>query len=104
MASDQAHDAYSEVFRPRGAGGCTCRLGEQTTLKHAVKTNKCVISITPVLERYVHITSVTDNLRKGAASQAVQNMNLMFGIDETLGADLSATENSHGPEDIGALS
>ena len=30
-------------------------------------------------------TSVTDNLRKGAASQAVQNMNLMFGFDETMG-------------------
>ena len=60
-------------------------LGEQATLKHAVKTNKCVISVTPVLERYAHITSVTDNLRKGASSQAVQNMNLMFGLDETLG-------------------
>ncbi len=59
--------------------------GEQATLKHAVKTNRCAISITPVLEKYLHITSVTDNLRKGAASQAVQNMNLMFGIDETTG-------------------
>ena len=59
--------------------------GEQATLKHAVKTNKCVISITPVLRNYVHITSVTDNLRKGASGQAVQNMNLMFGIEETVG-------------------
>ena len=39
----------------------------------------------PVLDSYLHITSVTDNLRKGAASQAAQNMNLMFGIDETTG-------------------
>lgn len=84
MASDQAQDAYLEVY-----GGeplvDVLPLGEQATLKHAVKTNKCVISITPVLDRYAHITSVTDNLRKGAASQAVQNMNLMFGLDETLG-------------------
>ncbi len=84
MASDELHDAYAEVF----AGEALVDVlppGEQSTLKHAVKTNKCVISITPVLERYAHITSVTDNLRKGAASQAVQNMNLMFGVDETLG-------------------
>ena len=84
MTSDQAHDAYTEVFGSEALVD-VLPLGEQATLKHAVKTNKCVISITPVLERYVHITSVTDNLRKGAASQAVQNMNLMFGIEETLG-------------------
>ena len=84
MASDELHEAYAEVFDGEALVD-VLPLGEQATLKHAVKTNKCVISITPVLERYAHITSVTDNLRKGAASQAVQNMNLMFGIDETLG-------------------
>jgi N-acetyl-gamma-glutamyl-phosphate reductase len=33
----------------------------------------------------VLITSIIDNLVKGAAGQAVQNMNLMFGLDETTG-------------------
>ena len=84
MASHQVHDAYIEVYGGEALVD-VLPLGEQATLKHAVKTNKCVISITPVLDRYVHITSVTDNLRKGAAGQAVQNMNLMFGIEETLG-------------------
>ena len=84
MASDQAHDAYLEVYGGEALVD-VLPLGEQATLKHAVKTNKCVISITPVLDNYAHITSVTDNLRKGAAGQAVQNMNLMFGLDETLG-------------------
>ena len=84
MASEEAHDAYAEVFGSEPLVD-VLSLGEQATLKHAVKTNKCVISITPVLERYVHVTSVTDNLRKGASGQAVQNMNLMFGLDETLG-------------------
>ncbi len=84
MASHQVHDAYTEVYGGEALVD-VLPLGEQATLKHAVKTNKCVISITPVLNRYAHITSVTDNLRKGAAGQAVQNMNLMFGIDETLG-------------------
>lgn len=84
MASDEAHEAYTEVFGSEALVD-VLPMGQQATLKHAVKTNKCVISVTPVLEKYVHVTSVTDNLRKGAASQAVQNMNLMFGIEETLG-------------------
>ena len=84
MASDQAHEAYLEVYGGEALVD-VLPLGEQATLKHVVKTNKCVISITPVLDRYAHITSVTDNLRKGAAGQAAQNMNLMFGLDETLG-------------------
>jgi len=84
LESSQIHDLYTEIY---GGEALVDVLppGEQATLKHAVKTNKCVISITPVLPRLVHITSVTDNLRKGAAGQAVQNMNLMFGMDETLG-------------------
>jgi len=57
--------------------------GQHATLKHVVRTNKCAISITPAAEKFVHITSVTDNLRKGAAGQAVQCFNLMFGFPET---------------------
>jgi N-acetyl-gamma-glutamyl-phosphate reductase len=78
------HDVYCEAYDNEPLVE-VLPLGEQASLKHAVKTNKCIISITPVLQRYVHITSVTDNLRKGASSQAVQNMNLMFGIEETSG-------------------
>ncbi len=84
LPSAQAHDVFTEVYGSEPLVE-VLPLGEQATLKHAVKTNKCVISLTPTLERYLHITSVTDNLRKGAAGQAVQNMNLMFGFDETMG-------------------
>lgn len=59
--------------------------GQLATLKHVVKTNRCAISVTTPTERFVHITSVTDNLRKGAAGQAVQDFNLMFGLPETMG-------------------
>jgi len=59
--------------------------GQQATFKHAQSKNNCAISVTPVNGSYLHITSVIDNLRKGAASQAVQNFNLMFGYDETTG-------------------
>ncbi len=60
--------------------------GQLATLKHVVRTNTCAISITnPNAGQFVHITSVTDNLRKGAAGQAVQDFNLMFGLPETMG-------------------
>lgn len=57
--------------------------GQQATLKQVVRTNGAVISLTPVTDRYLHITSVTDNLRKGASGQAVQCFNLMFNLPET---------------------
>jgi N-acetyl-gamma-glutamyl-phosphate reductase len=57
--------------------------GEQATLRHVVRTNSAAISLTPVTDRFLHITSVTDNLRKGASGQAVQCFNLMFGFPET---------------------
>ena len=84
LESNQLHELYVEMYDGEALVD-VLPAGEQATLKHAVKTNKCVISVTPVLPRHAHITSVTDNLRKGAASQAVQNMNLMFGFDETMG-------------------
>ena len=59
--------------------------GDQATIAHATRRDGCVISLEPVLERWLLITSVTDNLRKGAASQALQNFNLMFGLAETAG-------------------
>jgi N-acetyl-gamma-glutamyl-phosphate reductase len=59
--------------------------GEVATLRHAVRTNRCVISVHPVGQRYVQITSVIDNLRKGASSQAIQCFNLMYGFQETDG-------------------
>ncbi len=59
--------------------------GQLATLKHVVRTNGAAISITPATEQFVHITSVTDNLRKGASGQAVQDFNLMFDLPETMG-------------------
>lgn len=58
--------------------------GEPATLAHATYTNKCAIGLTPV-GRTLILTAAIDNLIKGAAGQAVQNMNVMFGCPETLG-------------------
>ncbi|HYO87122.1 MAG TPA: N-acetyl-gamma-glutamyl-phosphate reductase, partial [Candidatus Limnocylindrales bacterium] len=59
--------------------------GQQASLKHVVRHNGAAISLTPVAPDLLHITSVTDNLRKGASSQAIQCFNLMVGLPETMG-------------------
>ena len=56
-------------------------------MKQVVQTNKCIISILKKGNRLL-ITSIIDNLTKGASGQAVQNMNLMFGLEETTGLHL----------------
>lgn len=57
------------------------------SMKLAIQTNKCFISLEQKGD-YLLLTSVIDNLVKGASGQAVQNMNLMFGLDETTGLKL----------------
>ncbi len=61
--------------------------GELATLAHVVHTNRCVMSLTFAGNMLI-ITSATDNLVKGAAGQAIQNMNVMLGFDETVGLGL----------------
>ncbi|MCL6460554.1 MAG: N-acetyl-gamma-glutamyl-phosphate reductase [Flavobacterium micromati] len=56
-------------------------------MKQVVQTNKCIISLMKKGNRLL-ITSVIDNLTKGASGQAIQNMNLMFGLEETTGLKL----------------
>lgn len=63
---------------------------EPIFLKQVVNTNKCIIQLEKVKDQLV-IHSVTDNLLKGASGQAVQNMNLMFGLEEDCGLRLKAT-------------
>lgn len=58
--------------------------GELASLAHVTHTNRCAIALT-LTGRTLILTSAIDNLIKGAAGQAVQNMNAMFGHPETLG-------------------
>lgn len=62
---------------------------EPIFLKQIVNTNNCFINLEQVGDIVV-IHSAIDNLLKGASGQAVQNMNLMFGIEETEGLKLKA--------------
>lgn len=59
-------------------------------VKQVVNTNKCVLHIEKYHDKLL-ITSAIDNLLKGASGQAVQNMNLMFGLKESAGLNLKAT-------------
>ncbi|MBQ0046786.1 MAG: N-acetyl-gamma-glutamyl-phosphate reductase [Prevotellaceae bacterium] len=59
-------------------------------LKQVVNTNKALVHV-DVFGKKVVVTSMIDNLLKGAVGQAVQNMNIMFGIDERAGLNLKAS-------------
>ena len=60
---------------------------EGISMKEVVNTNKGLVHV-ELHDGYVHIASTIDNLVKGAAGQAVQNMNLMFGLPEDCGLRL----------------
>lgn len=56
-------------------------------MKQAVNTNKCIVYVEKCGSKLL-IVSCIDNLLKGASGQAVENMNLMFGLEQTLGLKL----------------
>ena len=62
--------------------------GKTATLAHVVSTNRCALSLVSagLDDEYILVTTI-DNLLKGASGAAVQNMNVMLGLDETLGLD-----------------
>jgi N-acetyl-gamma-glutamyl-phosphate reductase len=62
---------------------------EEIHLKQVVNTNKCIIHLYKHNNKLL-VTSIIDNLLKGASGQAIQNMNLAFGYNETEGLKLKA--------------
>jgi N-acetyl-gamma-glutamyl-phosphate reductase len=82
-----AEELY-EVCRQFYAGMPFIRVlppGQQPRTKDVSFTNYCDIAVTPVKGGRVVVTSAIDNLMRGAASQAVQNMNVAFDLPEGLG-------------------
>ena len=59
----------------------------QIDMKQAVNTNKCLVHCEKFGDKLL-VTSCIDNLLKGAVGQAVENMNIMFGLEETMGLKL----------------
>jgi N-acetyl-gamma-glutamyl-phosphate reductase len=62
----------------------------EINLKQVINTNKCILHFSLINGKLL-ITSIIDNLIKGASGQAIQNMNLMFGLKETEGLRLKSS-------------
>jgi len=80
-------EAYKEFYRD---AVFTHYSDKAIDLKQVVNTNKALVHV-DCFDGKVLVTSAIDNLLKGAVGQAVQNMNLMFGIDEHAGLRLKAS-------------
>ena len=78
---------YKEFYRD---AAFTHYCDKALDLKQVVNTNKALVHV-DAFEGKILVTSCIDNLLKGAVGQAVQNMNLMFGIDEKAGLLLKAS-------------
>lgn len=85
--ADEVIAAYKEFYKE---AAFTHYVDKSLDLKQVVNTNKCLIHI-DAFDNKLLITSCIDNLLKGAVGQAVQNMNLMFGIEERTGLNLKAS-------------
>ncbi len=80
-----------DAFVKRYAEEPFVRVGEEANIANVRGTNYCDLAVhEDPRTKSITILSAIDNLGKGAAGQAAQNMNLMFGFDETLGLDQTA--------------
>lgn len=82
-----AQELYREFYKD---AAFTFLYDGNLDLKQVVNTNKGLVSVEKHGDRLL-VNSVIDNLLKGASGQAVQNMNLIFGLDEKAGLKLKAS-------------
>lgn len=86
MPIEQIVEAYKDFYKD---AAFTHYVDNVIDMKQVVNTNKALIHCDKFGNKLL-ITSTIDNLLKGAVGQAVQNMNIMFGVDETMGLRLKA--------------
>lgn len=79
----QLHDLYLETYTDEPFI-TILPVGEVATIRQVNYSNRCVIGMTEV-DGTLIVTAAIDNLQKGAAGQALQNMNVVFGFEETTG-------------------
>lgn len=84
LTEDKAMKLYREFYKE---AAFTHVMDRSVDLKQAVNTNKALISLEKHGSKLLVISAI-DNLLKGASGQAVQNMNIMFGLPETTGLRL----------------
>lgn len=87
LSAAQAEELYREYYRD---AAFTVVSGGGIHLKQVVNTNKCMVHVEKHGDKLL-INSQIDNLLKGASGQAVQNLNLMMGLDEKAGLRLKAS-------------
>lgn len=87
LSEDEARSLYNNCYSDTPF---TFAFDRPVDLKQVINTNKCLISLEKHGDKLA-IFSVIDNLLKGASGQAVQNMNLMFGLPEQTGLKLKAS-------------
>ena len=81
---DEIRKLYEEYYSDHNFTFITDKAPD---LKDVVNTNKCILPLEKIDGKLL-ITSVIDNLVKGASGQAVHNMNLLFGLHERVGLAL----------------
>ncbi|SER74006.1 N-acetyl-gamma-glutamyl-phosphate reductase [Pedobacter rhizosphaerae] len=86
LSLEEAQEIYEQYY---SAHPFTHVSRKNIDLKQVVNTNKALIHLEKHGDK-LFVISIIDNLLKGASGQAVQNMNLMFGLDETAGLRLKA--------------
>jgi N-acetyl-gamma-glutamyl-phosphate reductase len=87
LSAQEALDLYNSFYAD---AAFTHVSSKNIDLKQVVNTNKCLIHVTKHGNK-LFLVSIIDNLLKGASGQAVQNMNLMFGLEERQGLRLKAS-------------
>ena len=88
-----AKSGLTELYRERYANEpfvSILEAGQPPETRAVRGTNKCMISVNQASEKQIVVLSVIDNLVKGAAGQAIQNMNIMYGLPESRGLEAIA--------------
>jgi N-acetyl-gamma-glutamyl-phosphate reductase len=81
LSEAEAKNLYQEYYKEHPF---TIVTDHDPDVKMVVNTNKALVQVKKYNNK-LHIVSVIDNLLKGASGQAVQNMNILFGLDEVMG-------------------
>ncbi len=86
LSIDEAKSLYKEFYKD---SAFTFVVEKNPDMKQVVNTNKAIVYLEKHRNKLLIVTMI-DNLLKGASGQAVQNMNLMFGLDEKAGLNLKS--------------
>lgn len=84
---EEVQKIYADYYKDAAFTHFVCKSPD---MKQVVNTNKAVVYVEKYEDQLLMISCI-DNLLKGAVGQAVQNMNLMFGLDEKTGLKLKAS-------------